>query len=101
MKTYLELKHLSHLDNGYIYKILGLNWRKYTKKKSYTVINNKILNFGLLRSDKNRFVGQKYKMKEIIDIVRVLGLQVKSENYLNPINISMDSNELLKKLEKY
>ena len=74
---------------------------KVHEKKSYTVINNKILNFGLLRSDINRFVGQEYKMKEIIDIVRVLGLQVKSENYLNPINISMDSNELLKKLEKY
>ena len=74
---------------------------KVHEKKSYTVINNKILNFGLLRSDINRFVGQEYKMKEIIDIVRVLGLQVKSENYLNPINISMDSNELLKKLEKH
>ena len=55
------------------------------------MINNKILNFGLLRSDKNRFVGQKYKMKQIIDIVRVLGLQVESESYLNPINISMNS----------
>ena len=40
-------------------------------------------------------------MKEIIDIVRVLELQVESENYLNPINISMNSNELLKKLVKY
>ena len=40
-------------------------------------------------------------MKEIIDIVRVLGLQVESENYLNPINISMNSNKLLKKSGKY
>ena len=55
----------------------------------------------MLRSDKNRFVRQKYKMKEIIDIVRVLRLQVESDNYLNPINISMNSNKLLKKLEKY
>ena len=55
----------------------------------------------MLRSDKNCFVGQKYKMKEIIDIVRVLGLQAESKNYLNPINISMNSNKLLKKLEKY
>ena len=55
----------------------------------------------MLRSDKNRFAGQKYKTKEIIDTVRVLGLQVESENYLNPINTSMNSNELLKKLEKY
>ena len=80
---------------------IGFELAKAHKKKSCTVINNKILNFGLLRSDKNRFVGQKYKMKEIIDIVRVLGLQVEPENYLNPINISMNSNKLLKKFEKY
>ena len=72
---------------------IGFELAKVLEKKSYTVINNKILNFGLLRSNKNRFVGQKYKMKEIIDIVRVLGLQVESENYLNPINISMNSKK--------
>ena len=55
----------------------------------------------MLKSDKNHFVGQKCKMKEIIDIVRVLGLQVESENYQNPINILMNLNKLLKKLEKY
>ena len=38
---------------------------------------------------------------EIIDIVRVLRLQVEPENYLNSINISMNSNKLLKKLEKH
>ena len=80
---------------------IGFELAKVHKRKSYTVINNKILNFGLLRSAKNCFVGQKYKTKEIIDIVRVPGLQVESENYLNPVNISMTSNELLKKLEKY
>ena len=73
---------------------------KVHEKKSYEVINNKILNSGLLRLDKNYFVGQKYKMKEIIDIVRVLGLQVESETYLNPINISMNSTKLLKKIRK-
>ena len=53
---------------------IGFELAKVHEKKSYTVINNKILNFGLLRSNKNRFVGQKYKMKEIIDTARVLGL---------------------------
>ena len=43
---------------------IGFELAKVHEKKSYTVINNKILNMGLLRSDKNRFVGQKYKMKE-------------------------------------
>ena len=90
-----------HLKRDIYKNSAGFELAKVHERKSYTVINNKILNFGLLRSDKNRFVGQKYEMKEIIDIVRVLGLQVESENYLNPINISMNSNELLKKLEKY
>ena len=40
-------------------------------------------------------------MIEITDIVRVLELQVESENYLNPINILLNSKELLEKLEKY
>ena len=40
-------------------------------------------------------------MKEVIDIVKVLRLQVESENYLNPINNSINSNKLSKKLEKY
>ena len=71
---------------------------KVHERKSYTIIN-KILNFGLLRSDKNCFVGLKYKMKETIDIVRVLALQVELEDYLIPINISMNSKELLKKLK--
>ena len=79
----------------------GFELEKVHEKKSYTVINNKILSFGLLRSGENCFVGQKYKMKEIIDIDRVIGLQVESENYLNPINILMNSNKILKKLEKY
>ena len=86
----------------YAYKnSIGFELAKVHEKKSYTIINNKILYFGLLRSDKNCFVGQKYKMKEITDIVRVVRLQVESENYINPINISTNLNELLKKLEKY
>ena len=39
---------------------------KVHDKKSYAVINTKMLNSGLLRSHKNCFVGQKYKMKEIL-----------------------------------
>ena len=74
---------------------LGLEYSKVHEKQSYTVINNKIVNFGLLRSNKNRFVGQKCKMKEIIDIVRVIG------STLEYFNISMNSNEYLKKLEKH
>ena len=38
----------------YIKIVLGL--AKVHEKKSYTVINNKSFNFGLLRSDKNRLL---------------------------------------------
>ena len=40
---------------------IGFELAKVHKKKSYTVINSKILNFGMLRSEKNCFVGQNIK----------------------------------------
>ena len=39
----------NNIKEMYIKILLNLNWHKYTKKKSCTVINNKVLNFGLLK----------------------------------------------------
>ena len=69
----------------------GVESAKVHEKKPYAVINNNILNLGLLRSNKNCFVGQKYNMKKIIDIARVLALKLnqkikpksKSNQYFN------------------
>ena len=42
-------------------------------------------------------------MLEIFDTINILGLQVETENYWNPINISLNTNviEQLTKYNKY
>ena len=39
-------------------------------------------------------------MLEIIDTIKILGLQVVTKNYLNPINISLNSNNVIQQLTK-
>ena len=65
---------------------------KVHEKKSYNVVSNKTFNFGLLRSKKSKTIGEKRK---IIDTVKILGLQVETESYLNPINISLNTNNVI------
>ena len=78
-----------------------MNWEKYMKKKSYSIVSNNVFNFGLLSSKKNKTIGEKRKMLEIIDTIKILGLQVETKNYLNPINISLNTNNVIQQLTKY
>ena len=67
----------------------------------YSVVSDNAFNFGLLRSKKNKTIGEKRKMLKIMDIINILGLQVETENYLNPINISLNTNNVIQQLTKY
>ena len=67
----------------------------------YSVVSDNAFNFGLLRSKKNKTIGEKRKMLKIINIINILGLQVETENYLNPINISLNTNNVIQQLTKY
>ena len=71
------------------------------KKKMYTLVSDNVFNFGLLRSVKNKTIDEKHKMLEIIDTITILGLQVEAENYLNPINISLNTNNVIQHFTKY
>ena len=75
--------------------------KAHEKKKLYSVVSDNAFNFGLLRSKKNKTIGEKRKMLKIIDIINILGLQVETENYLNPINISLNTNNVIQQLTKY
>ena len=74
---------------------------KVNEKKSCSVVSDNLFNFGLLRSKKNKTIGEKRKMLEIIDTIKILGLQVETENYLNRINISLNINNVIQQLTKY
>ena len=68
--------------------------------KSYTVVSD-VFDFGLLSSKKNKTIGEKHKMLEIFDTLKILGLQAETENYLNPINVSLNTNNVIQQLTKY
>ena len=74
---------------------------KVREKKMYTLVSDNVFNFGLLRSVKNKTIDEKHKMLEIIDTITILGLQVEAENYLNPINISLNTNNVIQHFTKY
>ena len=74
---------------------------KVHEKKLYTVFSDKVFNFGLLLSKKNKTIGEKHKVLEIINTIKILGLQVETENYLNPINIYLKTNNVTRQLTKY
>ena len=60
-----------------------------------------MFNFSLLRSKKNKTVGEKCRMLELIDTIRILGLQTETQNFLNPITISLNSNNVIRQLRKF
>ena len=75
---------------------------KVHTKKTFNVVDNHILNFGILQTKKHKRVGEKRAMAgEIIDTVPILGIQNTEYNFLNPVYISINSDTVIQKLTKY
>ena len=74
---------------------------KVHTKKTFNVVDNHILNFGILQTKKHKRVGEKRAMAgEIIDTVPILGIQNTDYNFLSPVYISINSDVVIKKLTK-
>ena len=81
---------------------LSFELGKVHTKKSFNVVSDKVFNFGILRSKKNKkkTIGEKRRMViEIIDTICVLGLQIEEQIYLNPITVSITSNDVILELK--
>ena len=77
-------------------KDLTFELEKVHEKTSIVTLQNDILTFGILCTEKNKMIVEKRKMSyEIIDTIRIMGLQ-NLDNYqkLNPLDISIGSNEV-------
>ena len=80
-----------------------LNLGEVHTKTSFSTTRNNVLNFGLICPKKNKSVGEKRTMsQEIIKTVHGSGLQ----NFIiyermNPVEIMLDSNEIVEDLSKY
>ena len=80
---------------------LSFELGKVHTKKSFNVVSNKIFNFAILRTVKNKRTSEKRAMNlEIIDTIHILGIQDNDVNFLNPITILISSDTVIQKLTK-
>ena len=81
---------------------LSFELRKVHTKKPFNVVSNKVFNFAILQTEKNKRTGEKRAMNlEIIDTICILGIQDNDVNFLNPITISISLDTVKQKLTKY
>ena len=73
---------------------------KVHTKTSFSTARDNVLNFGILCTQKNKTVGEKRTMSlEIVDNIHVLGLQnFVNCRRMNPIEVTLDSNEIIERL---
>ena len=65
-------------------------------------VRDRFFNFGILHSKKNKTIGEKRPMTlDIIDTIQILGIQDQNYNFLNPVNISITSDNIIQELTKY
>ena len=75
---------------------LSFELGKVHTKKSFNVVSNKVFNFAILRTEKNKRTGEKRAMNlEIIDTICILGIEDNDVNFLNPITISISLDTVI------
>ena len=81
---------------------LSFELGKAHEDRSFTVVGNRVFNLGLLRTRKHKPIGEKRPMTlEVIDTVRVLGVQDQNVNFINKLTISISSDIIIQELTKY
>ena len=75
---------------------------KVHTKKSFNVVSNKVFNFGMLRTEGKKTIGQRRAFnREIIETIKIFGIQNSKYNFLNPIYISIKSDHIKQKLTNF
>ena len=89
------------LDRDIYKKQIKFEIAKVHKKKTFDIVSDYVLNFSILRTGKSG-IGNKRKMKnEIVDEIPILGIQNSEFNVLNPIYISINSDNIISRLQLY
>ena len=93
-KNYLRFKVIDNI----IKNKLNFELTKVHTKKTFEINDNAIYNFGILKTSGEN-IGRKRKAEvEIMDIIRIIGLQKTENLYLNPIEVNIKSESVIRKL---
>ena len=81
---------------------LSFELGKVHEKKSFSVISDRVFNFDILQRKKNKTISEKRPVTlDIIDSIQILGIQDKNYNFLNPVHVSISSDNTIQELTKY
>lgn len=81
---------------------LRLELNKVHSKKTYDIVGDHILNFGMLMTKKQKTIGRKRGFDaEIIDSINIISIQNIEYDFLNPIHITINSDNVIQKLISY
>ena len=90
------------LERDIYKKELKFELNKVHSKKTFDIVGDHILNFGMLSTKKKKTVGEKRGLSpEIIDSINIIGIQNVEYNFLNPIHVSINSENVIQKLINY
>ena len=90
------------LERDIYKKELKFELNKVHSKKTFDIVGDHILNFGMLSTKKKKTVGEKRGLSpEIIDSINIIGIQNVEYNFLNPIHVSINSENVIQKLVNY
>ena len=93
-KNYLKFDILRDVDK---YQ-LKLELTKVHTKKTFDIVDNNVFNFGILCTEKNKIGGKRIMANEIIDTITIIGIQKIEHAYLNPIQIHIKSESIIRRL---
>ena len=77
---------------------LNFELTKVHTKKTFEIIDKAVYNFGILKTE-GRNIGRKRQAQvEVMDLVRIIGLQKTENLYLNPVDVNIKSESVIRKL---
>ena len=95
-KNYLRFKVI---DNIFKNK-LNFELTKVHTKKTFEITDNAIYNFGILKTSSENIGRKRRPEVEIMDVIRIIGLQKAENLYLNPVEVNIKSETVIRKLMK-
>ena len=84
--------------NNILKNKLNFELTKVHTKKTFEIIDKAVYNFGILKTEGKNIGRKRQAQVEIMDLVRIIGIQKTENLYLNPVDVNIKSESVIRKL---
>ena len=93
-KNYLKF----NVNNNIIKNKLNFELTKVHTKKTFEITDKAIYNLGILKIEKEKINGKRSAEKEVMDVIRIIGIQKNENLFLNPVTVHIKSEKVIRRL---